>query len=79
MDDQYKYYSLHESNGIFYPFKARPYDDANYFYALSRDSGNTWVIAFDGKRHTTITGDWKKAVDLLEKLNKDIKPRICHN
>lgn len=78
MNETYKMYTLHESNGRLYPFKPRPYDDANYYYALS-DDGITWVVAYNGKKHKTITGDWKQAVDLLEELNKDIKPRMCHN
>lgn len=79
MNLEYKHYKLRESNGRLYPFKARPYDDANYYYALSTDGGNTWIIAFDGKKHKTIIGDWKKAVDLLEELNANIKPKMIYD
>lgn len=79
MDKQYKRYELHESNGVQYPFKARPYDDADYYYAQSRDGGKTWIIAFKGKVQKTITGTWQDAVDVLEELNAPIRPRMCYN
>lgn len=79
MTEKYKMYELREGNSTLYPFKARPYDDASYYYALSRDGGKNWIIAIDGKQHFVIKGDWKKAVDWLETLNAKIKPRMCHN
>jgi hypothetical protein len=79
MNEQYKNHELRQANGVMYPFKARPYDDANYYYAVSRDGGKNWIIARDGKRCFLVSGDWKKAVDWLENLNSKIQPKMCHN
>ena len=79
MTKEYKGYELHENNGILYPFKARPYDDADYYYAISRDGGKHWVIAFRGKQCVFVTGDWKKAVNWLETLNAKIKPKMLYD
>ena len=73
-----KGYVLKESNGIKYPFKARPYDDADYYYANSTD-GTYWTIGYKGKRHSNINGQFEDVVNLLESLNKDIRPKMCHN
>ena len=75
---EYKGYVLRKSNGLQYPFKARPYDNADYYCASSLD-GRSWIIKYKGKHQVSIKGRFEDAVDLLEKLNKDIKPIICHN
>lgn len=76
--EKYKGYELCITNGIYHPFKARPYDDADYYYAKSTN-GTQWTIGYKGKHHMSIRGHFHDVVDLLEKLNKDIKPRMCHN
>ena len=76
--EKYKGYHLREHNGKLYPFKARPYDDANYYYAVS-ENGESWVIAYNGKRIKTAYCDFFGVVDILEDLNANIKPIMCHN
>lgn len=77
--ENYRGYRLSESNGKLYPFKARPYDDADYYYAVSQDGGNSWIVAHCGKRIKTVCCDFCGVVDTLEELNANIKPRMCHN
>ena len=74
----YKGYTLRESNGSFYPSKPRPYDVSDYYYASSLDC-TSWTIGYKGKFHSSINGNFHDVVDCLEKLNKNIKPRMCHN
>lgn len=75
---EYKGYILRESNSLKYPFKARPYDDADYYYAKSVD-GVHWIIGYKGKCHMNMNGNFEDVVDLLERLNKNIKPKMSHD
>lgn len=74
----YKGYALHESNGIKYPFKPRPYDDAHYYYASSID-GICWKIGYKGNTLRKADGTFESIVDILETLNENIKSKICIN
>lgn len=74
----YKGYFLHSSKGVVYPFKARPYDEAEYYTATSKD-GQSWNIQKGGRHIRVIVGDFYEVVDCLETLNVNIAPRICHN
>lgn len=75
---EYKGYKLRKANdGSVYPFKARPYDEANYYYAKSLDEQH-WTIGHKGKPHSEVIGSFQDIVDRLEDLNKDIRPQMCH-
>lgn len=75
---EYKGYKLRKANdGSVYPFKARPYDEANYYYAKSSDEQH-WTIGYIGKKYCEVIGSFQDVVDKLEDLNKDIHPQICH-
>ena len=58
-------------------FKARPYDDADYYWAYTYDKEN-WRVVFKGKFVRTFIGTFEQVVDLIEKENKFIKPRMMH-
>ena len=58
-------------------FKARPYDDAKYWWAYSHDK-QTWYIVFDGKRQHTFNGTFESVVDIIEEENKKIKSKMIH-
>lgn len=76
---EYKGYELRSVQGVQYPFKPRPYDNAAYYGASSID-GLNWTIRYNGiGKPENFVGDFYAVVDMLEKLNKDIKPIICHN
>ena len=76
---EYKGYELRSVQGVQYPFKPRPYDNAAYYGASSID-GLNWTIRYNGiGKPEKFVGDFYAVVDALEKLNKDIKPIICHN
>ncbi len=77
--DEYKRYSLRSVDGKYYPFKARPYDDAEYYFATSYDNCKTWTIGYNGHPVDIFEGDFYAVVDRLEELNKNIKPKIIHN
>ena len=76
--EEYKGYILREVNGVKYPFKPRPYDDADYYYAGSGD-GKRWTIYFKGKYHYSINGNFYDIVDQLERLNQNINPKMIYN
>ena len=61
--------------------KPRPYDDASYYYAMTRDDGETWELFRDGKRASGISkcDGLDDAVAALLRSNSAIKPRMCHN
>lgn len=85
--ENYKGYELH-----YYPkceqypkhdnrhstFKARPYDDAEYYWAYTYDKEH-WRIVYDGKCiNKDFVGTFEDVVDFIEERNKDIKQRIVH-
>lgn len=78
--EEYRGYVLRKpSDDFWYPFKARPYDEASYYRAVSTDGGKTWLIRRKSRTESTVTGTWREAVDMLVELNANIEPMICHN
>lgn len=66
---KYKGYILIESNGAWYLFKVKLYDNIDYYYASSVD-GKRWTIGHKGKYHMSIDGYFEDIVVLLERLNR---------
>ena len=58
-------------------FKARPYDDADYYWAYTYDKEN-WKIILKGKIIKQFKGSFKEVVDFIEEKNKDIQSNIIH-
>ena len=59
--------------------KPRPYDEANYYYAIEKSDG-IWDIRRDGKLVDTIEVESNDEVaEHLNMVNSAIKPRMCHN
>lgn len=77
----YGYHCAQYSNGARQIDKARPYDDADYFYALF-DKGS-WNICKNGRVLKSISemdiDDLNDIVDELEMLNSTISPRMMYN
>jgi len=60
--------------------KARPYDDANYYYAITLDSSETWYICKNGKKIKEIEfDDISEISEELNMVNSTIKSIIIHN
>ena len=66
-------YPTHDNR--YQTFKARPYDDADYYWAYTYDKEN-WKIILKGKMIKQFKGSFKEVVDFIEEKNKDIKSRI---
>ena len=64
-------------DGKYIPKKPRPYDDAEYWWAYSYDMLN-WYVIFKGECRKELQGTFEEIVDLLEEINKNIKPKIYH-
>lgn len=84
--ENYKGYELHyypkceqypNHNNRYSTFKARPYDDANYYWAYTYDKEN-WTIVFEGKVIQNLNGTFEQVIDLIEDQNKNIRPKIVH-
>lgn len=58
-------------------FKARPYDDADYYWAYTYDK-ESWTIVYKGKVVQRLNGSFEMVVDLIEDQNKNIKQQIVH-
>ena len=59
-------------------FKARPYDEAEYYWAYTYDKMH-WKIVYDRKYvDKNFIGTFEEVVDFIEERNKDIKCRISH-
>lgn len=58
-------------------FKARPYDDAEYYWAYTYDKKH-WKVVFKRRVVKELSGTFEQAVDFIEEYNKDIKQRIVH-
>lgn len=80
--DTYKGYKLREIHSSkqdkFQISKARPYDDAEYYWGFSYDQKN-WTIIYKGQVIDHILGSFREAVDMIENQNKEIEPIMCHN
>ena len=63
--------------------KPRPYDDAEYYYALYDSDNGQWMICKSGKVYKRIDeGDLDDLNDIVEELimvNSGIKPKMVHN
>ena len=85
--EQYKGYTLN-----FYPqcdrypahdnryqtFKARPYDDADYFWAYTYDKLH-WKIVYKGKFvNENFVGTFEEVVDVIDERNEKIKAKMIH-
>lgn len=70
-----KEYPTHDNR--YQTFKARPYDDADYYWAYSYDREN-WKIIFKGQVIKQFKGTFEQVVDVIEDKNKDIEPRMIH-
>lgn len=61
-------------NGIY------PYDDADHPWAYSNHNDTRWKIVKAGKTVDTIdSDDLQPVLQLLQKYDKDVEPRIIHN
>ena len=58
-------------------FKARPYDDADYYWAYTYDKKN-WKVVFERRVVERLNGTFEEVVDFIEDKNKDIKPKMIH-
>lgn len=68
-------YPAHDNR--YQTFKARPYDDSDYYWAYTYDKEN-WKVILKGKMIKQFKGSFKEVVDFIEEKNKDIKSRIIH-
>lgn len=69
-------YPMHDNR--YQTFKARPYDDADYYWAYTYDKEH-WFIVYKGKRvDENIVGTFEEVVDFIENKNKTIKQKIIH-
>ena len=84
--DDYKGYKLNhypkceqypKHDNRYQTFKARPYDDADYYWAYTYNKEN-WCIIFKGRIVRQFKGTFEEVVDFIEDKNKDIKPKIIH-
>lgn len=76
--NEYKGYFLRTSDSGKYLFKARPYDEAEYYTAKSSD-GENWLVTKSGRELMERVCDFHTIVDIVDSLNASIKPRMCHN
>ena len=85
--ENYKGYELHyypkcerylTHDNRYTTFKARPYDDADYYWAYTYDK-ECWNIVYKGKRMDGVfVGTFEEVVDLIEEKNKNIKQKMIH-
>ena len=85
--ENYKGYELHyypkcerypTHDNRYTTFKARPYDDADYYWAYTYDKEH-WNIVYKGKRMDGVfVGTFEEVVDLIEEKNKNIKQKMIH-
>lgn len=68
-------YPTHDNR--YQTFKARPYDDADYYWAYSYDKEN-WIVVYKGKQKQQFVGTFEQVVDLIEEQNQNIKGRYIH-
>lgn len=59
-------------------FKARPYDEADYYWAYTYDK-ESWIISYKGTVVIeNFVGTFENVVDFIEEKNQNIKPKISH-
>lgn len=76
-------YVAKKINGKLSINKPRPYDDAEYYWALYDDNKRGWKIIFKGKPvHIMLDSDIEdidEVAEMLEMVNGPIQPRMMHN
>lgn len=71
----YKGYELrNRKDEKFQTFKARPYDDAEYYWALTDDKLH-WNIIYNGKNIIKLIGTFEQIVNELERYNSKISKK----
>lgn len=76
---EYKGYKLIDrDDGRLQTSKARPYDDADYYWAITNDKTHQNII-YKGETCYEWVGSFEEVVDWLEMLNSKITPQITHN
>lgn len=68
-------YHMHDNR--YQTFKARPYDDAEYWWAYTYDKKH-WFVVYRNKIEQRFDGTFQDVVDLIEEKNKNIKQKIIH-
>ena len=68
-------YPTHDNR--YQTFKARPYDNAEYYWAYSYDKEN-WIVVYKGKQKQQFVGTFEQVVDLIEEQNQNIKSKMVH-
>ena len=59
-------------------FKARPYDDAEYYWAYTYDKKH-WRIVYKGRYvNKDFVGTFEEVIDIIEEQNKNIKQKMIH-
>jgi len=75
---EYNGYYLRNYGDIVQVCKLCPYDDAEYFWARSKDEYH-WDVIHNGKIvKRNFIGCFEKVADFLEHNNKSIKPIMVH-
>jgi len=61
--------------------KSRPYDDADYYYAIKDKNSETWSIYRNGLlvKANLDYDTLDDIADELEMINSTIPPKMCHN
>lgn len=76
-------YIAKKTNGKISIDKPRPYDDAEYHWALWDDAKKCWKIVYNGKVIDIMYEDdldgIDEVADMLEMVNSVIKPKMVHN
>lgn len=71
-----------KTNGKLSINKPRPYDDAEYYWALYDYDKLGWKIVYKGKvKNILLDEDYEidDVVDMLEMLNSSVEPKMVHN
>lgn len=69
-------YPMHDYR--YQTYKARPYDDASYYWAYTYDKVH-WNIVYNGKSvNKDFVGTFEEVVEFIEDKNKNIKQKIIH-
>lgn len=78
-ESEYKGYCLKEANSNkVRTFKPRPYDDADYYWAITEDKWS-WDVYRQGRMVAKCVGTFREVVESLEEYNSKIKPKTMHN
>ena len=73
------YVMKHYQNGAQQVSKPRPYDDAEYYWAVVDNDDNFTVIKCGKVINIEVYEELTDISDFLEMINSTIKPRIVHN